>query len=368
MGCAAAYAAAQAGHKVRLFERHGLGNKFGSSHGPSRIIRLSYGDDRYIPLSRRAYIQWRALEAEAGETLLTITGGIDVARPMTQSLERTCDAMNQAGVAFEQWTGDEIRRAYPQFRFSDDFVAAYQADTGVLSANRCVEAYARLARRAGAVISEAEHVISVTPDGAGVKVETSRQMVRADRAILCAGAGMSDFLGRLRVNLPLVVTKEQASYLAVRRPEDFAPGRFPVCIRHFDEPIFCSIFPILGAPGVKMMIEQKTPSHGDFDYSVDPEHEDRVRREAGALIDGVTGEILWTDTCRYTLTQDEHFLVDRHPVHPQIILCSACSGHGFKFAPVIGDMLVALAAGDPLPPACALFGVNRGGLQMKRPS
>src|SRR5262245_9539786 len=173
MGCAAAWAIARSGHRVRLIERDRLGNQFGSSHGPSRIIRLSYASPAYIPLCRRAYAAWRELEAEAATALLTTTAGLDLGVAGTDSFERTCDAMRECGVEFERWGAAETRRVYPQLLVDDDWVTAFQADTGILAADRCLKTLARQAVHHGAVLHESQAVLSVRPDGQGVCVETS---------------------------------------------------------------------------------------------------------------------------------------------------------------------------------------------------
>lgn len=363
MGCAAAAALSLLGHKVRLFERHRIGTEFGSSHGASRIIRLSYSDADYIPMARRSFDLWRDLERAAGEELLVTTGGIDVGRMGTASLDRTAAAMDAAGVPYEIWSAGDLRAAYPQFRFPDDHVAIFQAETGVLRADRAVAALAALAVRHGAVLREGVTVERVRPDGEGVEVIAGGLVERADRVILCAGPAMGGFLSALGIDIPLVVSKEQASYLKVGNPDAHLPGRFPICIRHFDHSVLSSIFPIIDAPGIKMMIERKTQVASDRDFAVDPAAEAEVRRDAMALLPGFTGEIVGTETCRYTLTRDGDFLIDRHPRHPQIVLCSPCSGHGFKFAPVIGTYLCDLAEGRPLPLNGEKFSLARPGLQ-----
>lgn len=362
MGCAAAWAIARAGHQVRLFERDRIGSPFGSSHGPSRIIRLSYASPAYIPLCRRAYAAWRELEAEAATSLLATTGGLDFGAAATDSLERTCDAMRECGVEFERWNAVDIRRAYPQLRVADDSVAAFQADAGILAAGRCLKTLVQQAVRHGTVLHENQAVLSVRPDGQGVLVETSTQRLRADRLVLCPGSAIGRFLQQLHLSIPLIVSKEQVSYLSVRNPLDYSPEHFPICIRHFDTPGFCSIFPIFDAPGIKVMIEQKTPACDVHDFAVDVRNEEQVREHALALLEGFAGRILKSETCRYTLTSDENFIIDRHPAHPQIIVCSACSGHGFKFAAAIGQMIADLAIHSDRPQHYPMFSITRATL------
>jgi sarcosine oxidase len=362
MGCAAALAAVRAGHRVRLLEMHCIGSEFGSSHGATRIIRLSYGRSDYIPLARRSFALWRELEHETQQKLITLAGGIDVARPGTKSFTSTMKAMSSCGVPFEAWDFFELRRAYPQFNFSEDVRACYQKDTAILHADSCIATMIRLAKSLGAVIEEHQAVVSVMPEGRGVAVKTKTDLLRADRLVLCAGPEMPGFLASLDLQIPLIVSKEQYSYLKVRDAEQFKPGAFPICIQHSDSTVLSSIFPADHLPAVKMMIERKTPVVDPLDFAVDSENEAAVRESALNLMPGSTGEILKTKTCRYTLTKDEDFIIDRHPEHEQIVLCSACSGHGFKFGIAIGEMLLALATGASLAPAPALFSLSRPAL------
>jgi monomeric sarcosine oxidase len=366
MGCAAAAACAAAGNTVRLFERHRLGNEFGSSHGQSRIIRLSYADASYITLARRSYALWKELEAEVDQQLLVPTGGLDVGRIGAVSLERTRAAMLDAGVAFADWTAADIRVRYPQLRFDDEHVALYQADTALLAAERCIAALASRARRHGAVLYENEAVVAVEPSGNGALVRTASGAIRTDRVILCAGAAMPEFMRMLQLRVALTVSREQVSYLAVRDEADYRPGRFPICIRHCDGPVLSSILPVFGSPGIKMMIERKRglPQHAQV--ANDLHNKARVRADALALIEGVTGAVLRSQSCTYTLTRDEDFVIDKHPDHPQIVVCSACSGHGFKFAIAIAEILVHLAGGGQLPGALRMFSIERAGLWQPR--
>jgi glycine/D-amino acid oxidase-like deaminating enzyme len=148
----------------------------------------------------------------------------------------------------------------------------------------------------------------------------------------------------------------------VRNPIDYSRGRFPICIRHFDLPGLCSIFPIFDAPGVKMMIEQKTPFRNVIDFSADVRNRQQVREHALTLLEGFAGQILKSETCWYTLTPDGDFIIDRHPAYPQIVVCSACSGHGFKFAPVIGPMIADLAIDSERSQHWSMFSITRPAL------
>lgn len=360
-GLSAAVELARRGQRVAVFERHAIGTPLGSSYGPSRIIRLAYGDERYIPLCRASYEGWRRLEEDSGASLLVRTGGVDFGSPGLSSIRNVIRAMQSAGVPHRVLSQAEFSREYPQLRLPEGDIAVHQADAGILDADSCLAALAAEARRLGAMIQEGEPVQSVKRDGDGAAVETATTRHLAERVVVAAGAGMPAFLAQLGIPLDLVVSKEQVVYFEAADPEAFDPKRFPVVIRHFIEPQLSSIFPIFHAPGVKIMMERKRAAQGESD-DVDEGYVMELRSAAAALMPGLTGRILRAETCRYTLTPDEDFLLDLHPSWPQIVVASPCSGHGFKFGPVIGEIVADLATGRSSRFDLAPFRINRPSL------
>ncbi len=345
MGCAAAAELANRGADVELFERGLVGASTSSSMGPSRIFRLSYDECDYIHFAQHALELWSALEAERNTSLLVETGGIDIGESGNPSLGRIAGALSSAAVPFEVWDHTALRRAYPQLRLAENVRAVFQPNTCVLRADRCIRALAAAARDAGSRIYEKTDVRAVVPDGSGVRIETSAGVHNADLALLCAGPGICSFLEPLELDVPITISFEQSVYFAAQGDPSFEPGHFPVCIGHFDGPRLMSIFPALDDLGVKVMIENKKAAIDGRDGGIDPDLVARVERRARDLMPRLSTTITRVDRAPYTLLPDGDFLIDRHPVFPQIILCSACSGHGFKFAPAIGEMMADLAEG-----------------------
>ncbi len=352
MGCATAYHLAQRGRRVLLLEQFAIGHDRGSSHGHSRIIRLAYDAPDYVRLAQAAFPLWRALEHESGADLLLPTGGLDYAQPGTPSFENTRATLIALGVEFEQLDQAALAQRFPQFQMPADIVAIYQRDSGILDANRCVATLAAEARRHGADLRENEPARQIRAVGAGVEVRTDTATYAADRLVVTAGAWARPLLRQLGLDLPLTVTREQVAFFAPRAADhgrddldQFAPGRFPIFIHHAAETPSAYGFPAFGLPGVKVAFHQGGPV-------VEPESQERAPDRAiiSALHDylvrwipGAAGELLFSQTCRYTNTPDEHFIIDTHPAHSQIVIGSPCSGHGFKFGVLIGAILADLA-------------------------
>jgi monomeric sarcosine oxidase len=350
MGLATAYHLARDGRRVLLLEARGIGHQDGSSHGPSRLIRLTYQSEDYIALARASFALWRTLGEEAGEPLLVQCGGLDFGPPDATNLAALGQAMTRAGVAHEAVDAEEIRRRFPLLTPPDDVVGFYQADYAMLPADRCIELLAAGARAAGAQVREHEPVLAVTPSGGGVEVRTGDATYRADSAVLANGSWIGPLAATLGLQLPLTVLKEQLAYFEPADPAEFVPGRFPLFIHRFrGSRTFGAAFPLLGdLPGVKVLLDRLGPvvAPGDPDRTIEADLLARLERYAAETVRGLTGRVLAATSCRYTLTPDEDFIIDTHPEHPQIAIASACSGHGFKFGIEIGRILAALALGQ----------------------
>lgn len=342
MGLAAARSLAARQERVVLFERARIGHAQASSHGRSRIIRLAYSDATYIPLCRAAYPAWRQLAEETGETLLHITGGLDLAIGEVRSWRATQAAMVEAKVPHEILDRGEIKRRFPQFDLPEDARGLLQPEAGVLHADFCVDALTRSARRHGAVLLEDENVLAVDPLVRSVELKTSQGLYSVGRLVIAAGAATGTMLRRLSLDLPLTVSKEQVAFF---RPKDLrlhGPDRLPIFILHLGGVLLSSGFPLMRDEGLKLMIENKRPAR-DGDHAPDPELVARLEDQVRRILPGLEPKALSTETCRYTLTPDEDFIIDRHPEHRHITIVSACSGHGFKFGALFGEAVADLA-------------------------
>jgi sarcosine oxidase len=367
MGAAAAWRLARDGRRVRLLEQFAPGHTNGSSHGPSRMIRLAYQDPEYVELGQAAFTLWRELEAESGEALLRMTGGLDVGLPDAHAMPGIVRTYDTLGMPYERLDRDELHRRHPQLNLPEGTIGLYQEAYGILAATRCVLTLAARAQAQGAQLSAEETALAIDPDGDGVTVRTDRGVHRAERVVVAAGSWTQPLLAALGVELPLTVLQEQLAFFRVRDPEAHGPDRLPLVIHRFPGTTSLgSVFPIFDHEGVKMMIDRIGPAVAPDNPSrtIDPLLLERLRAYATDLLPGVTGEILETTSCRYTMTPDEDFVIARHPEHAQVAFASPCSGHGFKFAPVVGQMLADLILTGETSYPTARFRLDRPALAM----
>ncbi|HEX7122922.1 MAG TPA: N-methyl-L-tryptophan oxidase [Gemmatimonadaceae bacterium] len=342
-GSACAFHLASRGLRVLGLERFAVPHEMGSSHGLTRIIRLAYYEHpAYVPLLRRAFALWRDLEHQAGESLLHITGAIDAGPPGSRVFEGSRSSCEIHGLPHEVLTSAELSKRFPAYRLPPDHLAVFQPDGGFLVPERCIDAHVRLARRLGADIRTETPVTAWEPHAAGAVVHAGGESFRAPHLVLCAGAWMPGLVAELAPHL--TVERQVLAWFETRRPEWFAPDRFPVFVMNADEGHFYGL-PAFGAPGFKL---GKYHHRGE---AVDPDRVDRTVHEEDLEIlhafarryfpDGA-GATLRSRVCLFTNTRDEHFVIDRLPQAPQVVVVSACSGHGFKFTSVVGEIVADL--------------------------
>ena len=348
MGCATAYALARRGQRVIGVEQFQIGHDRGSSHGDTRVIRLGYFEHpSYVLLLRSAYRLWRELETAAGERLLYITGIAEIGPPDGQIVRGTLAASVQHDLPHEILDAREAMRRFPAFRLPAHYVAVLQPDGGYLLAERAVRAFARLAQSAGAELRQGVKALGFTPRADGVTVETDRGAIDAGAVIFTAGAWLKTLVPQLPAQLP--ATRQVLCWFESLDRALFAPGTFPVFILENEHGIHYG-FPPHDLPPCAGLL--KIAQHNYGAAAVDPDSYDRTVRSADATavraaleryLPAANGRLVAATTCLYTMTPDADFLIDRLPGSPQVIVASPCSGHGFKFAPVIGDILADLA-------------------------
>lgn len=349
MGSAAAWHLSRRGYRVLGMDAYHRGHDRGSSHGRTRIIRQAYYESPdYVPLVRRSYELWRTLEEESGRALLTVTGGIYLGRPEAGLVAGALASARQHGIPHEELDAAEIRRRFPAFHLPDDFIGLYEPGAGLLDPEACVAALLDLAAARGAELHHEEPVRRWWIDGDGVVVETERERYRAGRLVLAAGAWIGRLLADLR--LPLEIWRILHVHFEPERDDLFPAGRYPFALWEIPEGIY-SAFPALPGQGVKFgrhdTGEVCTPETARRE--VRPDEVESLRAMLNRFLPGAGGQVLWTLTCLYTMTPDHHFIIDHHPQHPQVVYASACSGHGFKFAIVVGEILADLATEGATP-------------------
>lgn len=341
MGSATLYHLARRGQRVLGIEQFRPNHEMGSSHGDSRIIREQYFEHPlYVPLVQRAYTLWRELEEESGKSLMTITGGLMIGPPDGMVVAGTLRSAKSHGLEHEVLDPDETHRRHPAFSIPEDAVAVVDPRAGFLDPQECKSAHIDGALRAGAEVRYEEPLIEWKPDGEGVRVHTSAGEYLARGLLVAAGAWDSGLLPELK--LPLTVERQVAFWFdPLENTGSFKLGRFPIYAYEFSPGILCYGFPRL-ALGVKASIMhggETAQSPDKIRRTIDDADADAVRASLRPVLSSLAAApIRQTGTCLFTNTPDHDFVVDFHPENPQVIVSSACSGHGFKFASSIGEL------------------------------
>lgn len=357
-GSAAALALAGRG-SVLLLEQHDFGHALGSSHGGSRIFRHAYEDVRYVRLAVEADGLWQRLERDADERLLYRSGGIDIGAAGSPALSAIENALAAAGRPFERLTAEAVRRRFPAFRLAEGEEAVFSADAGVLAADRCLATMQRMAHLRGATLRAHTPVAAIRTTAHGVEVRTAGgERFGAETIILTAGPWLSE--GPLALPLPLQIEQQQVIYLQVGRAERFERGRCPVFIHYgsfiygfplFERPDAVKLSDHSGAPAIRLG-ERATEPNGARAAA--------TAERARALLPDL-GERVASDLCLYTKTPDEHFVLGAHPEFADVIVGGGFSGHGFKFGPLLGEILAELALDGTSGRDLSLFDPGRFG-------
>ena len=344
MGSAAAHHLARRGARVLGLDRFAPPHALGSSHGRSRIIREAYFEDPlYVPLVRRAYELWAALERESGRPLLVRTGGLMIGPPDGVVVAGALRSAREHGLPHEELDASDVHRRVPGFRPTADMAGVWEPRAGYLVPEAVIAAHLALAARDGAELHTDEPAVEWRATADGVEVTTGRGAYAADRLVLAAGAWMPRLLGALGV--PLAVERTVLHWFRPRHPTTlFDVARFPIFLCEYTPGLAWYGFPDVG-DGVKVALHHHgEPADPDtLRRDVAPEEVAYVRALLRTFMPAADGALVESAVCMYTNTPDEHFVVDRHPAHPQVVIASACSGHGFKFASAIGEQLAALA-------------------------
>jgi len=342
MGSATLHQLARRGVRAVGIEQFAPGHDRGSSHGETRIIRLGYFEHpSYVPLLRRTYALWREIEAAAGLQLVHITGIAEIGPPDGEVVAGTLAASRLHGLPHEVLDAGEIMRRFPAYRIPNDYAGVFQPDGGFVRVELAIDTLIALAQKSGAEVRAGETVRRVVPRASGVVVETDRGEIEAKTAVITVGP----WLDRLVPGLPLRATRQVIAWFQPRDPAPFADGRFPVFLLESRYGVHYGFPPFAGS-GVKIA------KHHHRDETVDADRVDRtisaadealIRDAIAAYIPAADGPLLAAKTCLYTVTPDHDFIIDRLKDAPNVIVGSPCSGHGFKFAPVIGEIAADLA-------------------------
>lgn len=361
MGSATAYNLADRGLDTLGLERYDVPHTNGSSHGITRIIRRAYYEHpSYIPLIERAYDLWDDIAEATGRPVIHRTGSIDAGPEGNVVFEGSRRSCEQHDIPHEVLTGAEVNDRFPGYDIPEDYRALYQPDGGFVVPEQSIVAHTELAQAAGAEIRAREGVRdwAETPDG-GVRVWTDRTTYEADKLVLAAGAWnykLTDALDGLAVP-----ERQVLAWLQPETLEAFEPDALPVWNISVPEGRFYGL-PVYDVPGFKLgkyhhLDEQVDPD--DYDTEPGPADEALLRDFTEKYFPRAAGPTMRLATCMFTNSPDEHFILDTLPDHPQVAVGAGFSGHGFKFASVLGEVLADLAADGETDHPVGMFGLDR---------
>jgi sarcosine oxidase len=345
MGSAACFQLARRGVRVLGLERFDIPNGMGSAAGFSRMIRLAYFEHPdYVPLLRRSYALWEELAAELGRDVIFITGGLMLGPPGAEVLEGSLRSVRRYELPHELLDAAEAMRRFPQFKVPDDYRVLHDHKAGLVLPERAIAGYAELAMRRGAELHGQEAVVSWESSGQGVVVTTTKATYNSATVIFCGGAWTDKLVRDLGV--PLTVTRQPLAWVWPKSPDLFALGKFPVWILENRDGSNHYGFPMLpDNPGFKLASHKRSaPTDADtLDRAVHDSDELAVRGVLRDFIPAADGPLLSMRVCMYTNSPDHQFIIDRHPRHENVFVACGFSGHGFKCASGIGQVLAELA-------------------------
>jgi sarcosine oxidase len=363
MGTAAAWQLARRGLGVLGLEQFAIGHDRGSSHGHTRIIRQAYYEHpAYVPLVRRAYELWYDLEQRQGVHLLTGCPCLTLGRPDGELVRGVWQSAAEHALPVEELSASEVRHRYPAFRVPDtDTVGIVEHSAGILHVDHCVRAQADEARRLGATLREHEPVLAWEPSAAGVTVRTAAGQYSAARLVLTAGPWAARLLGNR--GAALTVMRQVPMWFEPRDVALFRRDRFPIFIAETADAYYYGL-PALDPRGVKVArhygaAELNGPEAVERTAGADDEAP--VRQFLREWLPDADGPCRDASVCLYTLTPDRHFVIDTHPDAAGVALAAGFSGHGFKFAPVVGEVLADLVVSGKTTWPIELFRLGRFG-------
>ena len=362
MGSAACFELARRGHRVLGLEQYRLVHDRGSSHGHTRIIRTAYAEHpAYVPLVKRSFERWYELEQLTGRHLLTESPCLNVGPSAGPHVEGVRASVRAHRLEAEELSAGELRRRFPAFRFPDDYAGILEQAAGFLYVEACVRAQIDSAVSLGARVHAEEAVLHWERAGEGLRVVTNRATYQAARLVVTAGAWATRLLADCGV--PLSVMRQTLLWFDVgTRAAEFRRGRFPIFFAEVPGGPFYGL-PAIDRYGLKVARHYGAPERPDPDavnWSVEEADVAAVRPLLDEYLPGL-GSLTRAQVCLYTLTPDRHFVIDVHPRRPQVVLACGFSGHGFKFAPVVGEILADLAETGSTRHDIGLFAVGRFG-------
>ncbi|MFG0886769.1 N-methyl-L-tryptophan oxidase [Vibrio sp. CJQ_6] len=360
MGMAAGYFLAKQGKKVLMMDAFDPPHHHASHHGETRIIRHAYGEgEKYVPLALRAQALWEALQAESGQTLFLKTGVLNMGEASSPFIQMIIASAKQYQLPIEVLTAAEIHQRFPGITLPDNYIGCFESTSGVLRCEDCISAYRQLALAHGAELLTYHPLDEIDVQDHGVTLRSGETVIVADKVIVSAGAWATKLMSALDFTLPMQPNRKTFAWFEADEAL-YGEGLFPAF--SFDSPQGMYYgFPSIDGAGLKVgrhdggeAQDPDTPI-APFDTVVDSVDLERFL----ATVMPQTSGLMYGKTCLYSMTADEHFIIDTLPKHDNIIIAAGFSGHGFKFASVIGEILSDLAVRGETEHDISLFSLSR---------
>lgn len=359
MGAATVAALSETGVSAIGIDQYSPPHDLGSSHGETRLLRVAYAEGEfYVPMARRAIEGWRALEQSAGKSLFKQTGVVYAAPPESSLLEGVKHSANKHGIDIETLTSAELVSRQPELNIPADWEAVFEPGAGYLLAEEAVEAMLNVALRNNVKLNTNEKTVSVVQITDGFSISTDKGQYAAKKLIVCCGSWASDLLPELHEKLRI---QRRVLHWFNSEGGVFSTdaGFKPFCIEVGDDWFYG--FPETPAGDVKVAGHHTgydVKSVHDLNRHAAPEEADAITALTQKYFPNL-GKYERSKACVYTTSPDEHFILGEHPEKPGLFIATGFSGHGFKFAPAIGELLADMATGDAPSYAIDLFSPGR---------
>jgi len=365
MGSAAAYQLARRGKKVLGLEQFNPVHDMGSSYGRSRMIRQAYWESpAYVPILLRAYELWQELERSTQTKLLHITGGLAIGPESSELVSGCVHSARKYNLRHEILDHTQIRRRFPPLIAKSGEIGLYEFMAGYLIPEECIRQQLNQAVRYGAELHFKETVQSMEVDDSKqeITIRTAKRTYHAEHLIISGGAWAPNILANLA--LPLTVTRQVMFWFdPIGGVAPFLPDRFPVYMFVPEPDYILYGFPSIDGRngGVKIAIHgsDEICSASSIDRKIRQEDLDRIRSRVAIRVPSLNGPLVKAHPCMYTMTPDENPIICQHPHFPSVSIAAGFSGHGFKMASVIGEILADLVLDGTTRHDISLFSIRR---------
>jgi sarcosine oxidase len=345
MGTSACWSLQRRGMRVLLLDQYRPPHELGSSQGKTRIIREAYFEDPiYVPLVQRAYELWNQLEVETSRNMVTITGGLVVGPPEGELVVGALRSAREHSLPYEELSSAEATAKFAPFRIPSRYRVILEPRAGVVHADAAIEAMLDLSRIDGAAHRFGERVLRWHKDGSGICVETEQSRYRGERLVLAAGPWINDLA---ELPMPLVAARQPLLwFVPPAGAQSFDAERFPIYLWQVDDGAIFYGFP-RDESGIKVARHHGGPptNPASLDRDVSRSDVEQARTFLASAMPGLQWTFAEASVCMYTNAADGHFVVDTLPADDRVVVLSACSGHGFKFAPAIGELVADMISG-----------------------